>query len=305
MEIKEKIKVLIEHGYENNFLDFKLKQYPAKVTPDLIKDVMAMANSPFEEDKFIIMGVNDDSEVIGIENDIELVDSSIYQNIILQYIEPDITIDYFKYIYGDKILGILKIDHKNNNQPYLIKKELPTLKIGSCLIRKGSQNAPANRRDFDNFYIKKEKFEVDILDPSLRAVNDELAVAFLEVSIKNYTSLPVTIVGGTLYIMNENNQQLSRHSIYGFENFIGADFKLALSPKSEMVGDLYLGFESSDCLRLNLDEYGTTNQKFLFKLVLFDTNNGEYIIEEKDASVYALGKFLWKVKQKKKGIEQL
>ena len=31
MEIKEKIKVLIENGYENNFLDFKLKQYPAKV----------------------------------------------------------------------------------------------------------------------------------------------------------------------------------------------------------------------------------------------------------------------------------
>jgi hypothetical protein len=296
MGIKEKIKNLLEDGYECDFLDYKLKQYPAKLTPNFIKDVMAMSNSNYEGDKFIIIGVNDEGEVIGIEEDVEFVDSAIYQDIILNYIEPDITIDYFKYNSHGKILGIIKIASSNNNKPYLIKKEITSLKLGSCLIRKGSQNSPANRADFDNFYYNKEKFEVSILCPILRAVNDKDAIAYLEISIRNYTSLPVTIMGGTLYIRNENNQALSNHSIYGLENYVGADFRLSINPKSEKVGDLYLGFTSTDCLRLGLDQYGTTEKEFWFKLVLIDSLKNEYIVEEKNCHVFAKGKFLWKVR---------
>jgi hypothetical protein len=299
MEIKEKIKNLLEDGYECDFLDYKLKQYPAKLTPNFIKDVMAMANSNYEGDKFIIIGVNDEGEVVGIEENLEFVDSAIYQDIILNYIEPDITIDYFKYTYDGKILGIIKIDGRNNNKPYLIKKEIISLKLGSCLVRKGSQNSPANRTDFDNFYYNKEKFEVSILSPILRAVNDRDGIAYLEISIRNYTSLPVTLMGGTLYVTNENNQALSKHAIYGLKNYIGADFRLSVSPMSEEVGDLYLGFTSTDCLRLGLDQYGTTEKEFWFRLVLFDSLKNEYLVEEKNCIVHAKGEFLWKVRLQK------
>jgi hypothetical protein len=299
MDFKEKIKNLLEDGYECDYLDFKLKQYPAKLNPNFIKDVMAMANSNYEGDKFIVIGVNDEGEFIGIEENEVFVDSAIYQDIILNYVEPDITIDYFKYNYEGKLLGILKIASCNNNKPYLIKKEITSLRIGSCIIRKGSQNTPANRNDFDKFYYNKGKFEVSILSSILRAVNDNEGLAYLQVSIRNCTSLPVTILGGTLYVLDTKNTTLSKHSVYGLGIYIGADFTLSLSPMSEKVGDLCLGFTSTDCLRLGLDQYGTTDNEFIFKLVLFDSLKNEYIVEKENGNIFAKGEFLWKVKLNK------
>jgi hypothetical protein len=299
MDFKEKIKNLLEDGYECDYLDFKLKQYPAKLNPNFIKDVMAMANSNYEGDKIIVIGVNDEGVIIGIEENEVFVDSAIYQDIILNYVEPDVTIDYFKYNYEGKLLGILKIASCNNNKPYLIKKEIASLRIGTCIIRKGSQNTPANRNDFDKFYHNKGKFEVSILSPILRAVNDNEGLAYLQVSIRNCTSLPVTILGGTLYVLDTKNTTLSKHSVYGVGNYIGADFTLSLSPMSEKVGDLCLGFTSTDCLRLGLDQYGTTDNEFIFKLVLFDSLKNEYIVEEKNGDIFAKGEFLWKVKLNK------
>ncbi|MDQ0273802.1 AlbA family DNA-binding domain-containing protein [Cytobacillus purgationiresistens] len=294
--IKEQINNLLEEGYECDFLDYKLKQYPPKLNPNFIKDVMAMANSHYDGDKFIIIGVNDDCEIIGIDKNEEFVDSAIYQDIILNYVEPDITIDYFKHIYEGKTLGILKIANDNNNKPYLIKKEIASLKLGSCIIRKGSKNSSANRSDLDKIYNNKENFYISMLNPILRAVNDNEGLAYLQVSIRNHTSLPVTIIGGTLYVLDNQNNIISKHPVYGLDNYVGADFKLALSPMSEKVGDLHLGFTSTDCLRLGLDQYGTTEKEFLFKLRLYDTLNNEYTVDEKNCVVFAKGEFLWKVK---------
>ncbi|WP_096186864.1 AlbA family DNA-binding domain-containing protein [Evansella halocellulosilytica] len=294
--IKEKINNLLEEGYECDFLDYKLKQYPPKLNPNFIKDVMAMANSHYDGDKFIIIGVNDNGEIIGIDKNEVFVDSAIYQDIILNYVEPDITIDYFKHSYEGKILGVLKIAGGNNNKPYLIRKEIDSLKLGSCIIRKGSKNSSANRSDFDNFYYNKENFYISILTPILRAVNDNDGLAYLQVSIRNHTSLPVTIISGALYVLDNHNTIISKHSVYGLDNYVGADFKLALSPMSEKVGDLHLGFTSTDCLRLGLDQHGTTEKEFLFKIKFFDTLNNEYTVDEKDCVVIAKGEFLWKVK---------
>jgi predicted HTH transcriptional regulator len=233
MNINEKINNLLEEGYECNFLDFKLKQYPPKLNPNFIKDIIAMANSHYDGDKFIIIGVNDNGEIIGIEKNEVFVDSAIYQDIVLNYVEPDITIDYFKYSYEGKTLGILKIA-SSNNKPYLIKKEIDSLKLESCFIRKGSRNSSANRNDFDKFYYEKENFDISILNPMLRAVNDNDGLAYLQVSIRNHTSLPVTIMGGTLYVLDNQNTIISKHPVYGLNNYVGSDFSLGLSPMSEI-----------------------------------------------------------------------
>lgn len=244
-----------------------------------------------------LFGVNDNGEIIGIEKNEVFVDSAIYQDIVLNYVEPDITIDYFKYSYEGKTLGILKIA-SSNNKPYLIKKEIDSLKLGSCFIRKGSRNSSANRNDFDKFYYEKENFDISILNPMLRAVNDNDGLAYLQVSIRNHTSLPVTIMGGTLYVLDNQNTIISKHPVYGLNNYVGADFSLGLSPMSEKVGDLHLGFTSTDCLRLGLDQFGTTNKEFIFKIKFFDTLNNEYAVEEKKCVVFAKGEFLWKVNLK-------
>lgn len=53
------IKALIEDGYECDYLDFKEKQYSKEKNVDLIMDIMAMANSSHNGDKFIIVGIKE------------------------------------------------------------------------------------------------------------------------------------------------------------------------------------------------------------------------------------------------------
>ncbi|WP_113050512.1 hypothetical protein [Paenibacillus polymyxa] len=85
----------------------------------------------------------------------------------------------------------------------------------------------------------------------------------------------------------------------GLDEYVGADFKLCLPPKSEVVGHLMVGFESSDPLRLNIDEYGICAEKYVFELLLVDARMNRYTATMREAGVFAKGDFLWKVKQQK------
>ncbi|MBB6218107.1 hypothetical protein HNQ80_004247 [Anaerosolibacter carboniphilus] len=66
---------------------------------------------------------------------------------------------------------------------------------------------------------------------------------------------------------------------------------------------MFVGFESLDCLRLNLDEYGTTDERFIFKLIFMDTYDNEYVAVIEDGFVFAKGTVLWKVQEKVKMAE--
>ena len=55
--LERELQELIENGYESNFLDFKTKMYSRKGNPDILKDIMAMANSNHLGKKYIIMGI--------------------------------------------------------------------------------------------------------------------------------------------------------------------------------------------------------------------------------------------------------
>lgn len=92
---------LIEYGYEGDHIDFKAKQYFNN--SDLIKDVMAMANSFSTQTKYIICGIKvkaaNQKEFIGIEK-CEFKDSAEYQQYIYANIEPDLHIEYIPYTYN-------------------------------------------------------------------------------------------------------------------------------------------------------------------------------------------------------------
>ena len=75
----------IENEYENEFLDFKLKPYnwqSQNAKSDFLTDVISLANSSSEVDKYIILGVkvknNGTREIKGINSN-DLVDSAEYQ----------------------------------------------------------------------------------------------------------------------------------------------------------------------------------------------------------------------------------
>ncbi|MFZ3590351.1 helix-turn-helix domain-containing protein [Bacillus sp. DJP31] len=295
---REKIIRLIEHGYECEYLDFKERQYMKEINNDLIKDIMAMANSNCEGEKFIICGIKDkpnaERTLNGINPD-DFIDSSNFQQLILSNIEPDINFDYFPFEYKGFCFGVFRINN-NQNKPYMLKKKYKNLNEGLCLIRKGSQHSVATRSDFDRFYLHKG-FEIDILEPTLYAVHVNESCARLKVTFRNLTNLPVTIMEGALSIYDQNNRNLSFHPICTFENPQDTEFKISLSPKTEKVGNLFVVFGSTDCLRLYLDEYGTGYESYIFELIVVDTKGNQYVTKVEDATVLAKGDFLWKLER--------
>lgn len=65
-KIKEILKILLN---ENSKLDYKLKEYVIEKKGDFIKDIFVMLNSleVYNENKFIVFGINDNKEIIGLE----------------------------------------------------------------------------------------------------------------------------------------------------------------------------------------------------------------------------------------------
>ncbi|NUU61261.1 AlbA family DNA-binding domain-containing protein [Paenibacillus agri] len=296
----DKISELIQYGYECEYLDFKEKQYSKDKHMDLIIDIMAMANSRYKEDKYIIVGVKDlpEGKVIkGIEAK-EFVDSSNYTQIVHGTVEPDIHFEYFKYDYEGVTLGIFRI-FDTDNKPYMIRRKYERLEEGFCKIRKGSLNANAKRSDFDYMYVNKDKVEIKLQESVLHAVHDREGCASIEVLIANATERPLTIVGGVLIITNPEGVELTKHPVFGLDQYVGADFKLSLPPKSEVVGQLYVGFGSSDPFPLNIDEYGMGLATYKFELIFWDARKNEYSYKLSNGRVFARGDFLWKVKQSK------
>ncbi|WP_082834254.1 helix-turn-helix domain-containing protein [Paenibacillus glucanolyticus] len=221
----DKIVELIEFGYECDYLDFKERQYHKDKSMDLLKDIMAMANSRHNGDKFIIVGVKDrpeGKEIKGIDPK-ELIDSSNYVQLIMNNIEPEIQFDYFKYEYKGAVLGVFKI-HKTDNKPYMMRKKFDRLNEGYCLIRKGSTNTVAKRSDFDYMYLNKGQFEMRFLENALHAVYDADSCASIEVAFTNSTELPVTVIGGSLYVSNDQGKELSRHRVYGLNEYVVQNF---------------------------------------------------------------------------------
>ena len=155
---------LIKYENENTSLDFKAIQYKKIQHEDLIKDIMSMANADVENDRYIIIGVSHkssgDREILNIKER-DFIDSSKYQQIIRENIEPDIKLEYFSYKHEGKLLGILKI-FNCFDQPYMMKKDFGTLKKGDCFIRKGTHISRMMRRDLDVIFekkIKKDRFD--------------------------------------------------------------------------------------------------------------------------------------------------
>lgn len=140
------------------------------------------------------------------------------------------------------------------DKPYLIKKKSAGVYEGLCLIRKGSTNSIANRVDFDKIYQQKDgQFELRILENRLRAVRPKDGTALLDISIRNLTSNPVTIIAGRLIITDSDKKERAYLTVYGFEKEKGADFRMEIAPKREFSGDLHLGFGSNNCLLIGLD----------------------------------------------------
>ena len=68
---KVEVMELIKSG-ENSSADFKEKYYTDEAKVDLIHDILCLANSEIDSDRYIVLGVDDDGNIKGLREE-ELV----------------------------------------------------------------------------------------------------------------------------------------------------------------------------------------------------------------------------------------
>ncbi|MDQ7839236.1 MAG: ATP-binding protein [Thermodesulfobacteriota bacterium] len=157
------IEDIVRYENEHTGLDFKAVQYKKDQYEELIKDIMAIANADFNNERYIIVGVKhcpDGSRQYLPIDRTEFVDSATYQQIIRENIEPDINFDYVPYEFEGKLLGCFKIYAREEDQPYMMKKDYNKLKKGDSFIRKGTYQPKMERRDYERIFEKRKKADI-------------------------------------------------------------------------------------------------------------------------------------------------
>ena len=144
------INILKNLPNESNYLDYKQIPYFKEKKPAFIKDIIAFLNSreALEKDKFIIIGVTDKLELMGLPKDKQMLDDASYQTWITTHITPQPIIETGSISYKEKTFGYIYIPSTKNNQYiYEVKlscinnnKENNIVLQGQSFGRTGSQN---------------------------------------------------------------------------------------------------------------------------------------------------------------------
>jgi len=103
------INILKNLPNESNYLDYKQIPYFKEKKPAFIKDIIAFLNSKeaLEKDKFIIIGVTDKLELMGLPKDKQMLDDASYQTWITTHITPQPIIETGSISYKEKTFGYI------------------------------------------------------------------------------------------------------------------------------------------------------------------------------------------------------
>lgn len=196
----------IKYDCEGPTLDYKKEEYPLgknNKRNEFLKDICAFANHHSDEDKFIIIGVEEENGVAKDFFEIEnITDEASYQNFANENIEPTINFEYKSFIYNDKKLAFFRI-YNNKSRPYLFKRDVQSLglnktdfRAGDGFIRVGSSSKKIARNDLENIYNtrftnKDRKGDLDI-EPYFAVSDDEdlskLDIKYFDIKITNHSN---------------------------------------------------------------------------------------------------------------------
>ena len=179
---------IIRHESECGYVEFKSEQYFTNGLAAFVKDMMAMANSPFPGKKYIIVGVAEkggNKDLAGLSQTLD--DSANYHQTIHSNVEPEIPFTVRTVEVDDKSFGVFTIEG-STNRPYMMKKDYFGLKKGECYIRKGSSTERLIRRDLDEIWEERQKRETFDGDVRVSAALEDGSTAI--VAISRFVVLP-------------------------------------------------------------------------------------------------------------------
>jgi len=136
------------YSEESSSLDFKREQYPftgesSEVKSELLKDILAFANSWRQENAYILIGIDEKvagkSVIVGISN--HLNESNIQQFVNSKTNKP-VAFSYSTYTHNGDTIGIITIPVQK--RPFYLKRDFGNLKKEKVYIRRGSSTAIAS-----------------------------------------------------------------------------------------------------------------------------------------------------------------
>lgn len=199
---------------ETELFDIKEYYYSPDKKFDLVKDVVSFANNINNIDKYIAFGISDKTwQVIGVKEE-EIPQISDIEQLLNQYVEPNLQISLESCIIDNKTVIAIKIHGGNTNRPYIIKKTSTNIgksyiRCGEIYLRKGTMNCIANRIDIDEIYALKDNFHISLktneikLNPVIDTIKTELYLS-LNIQIHNNTKEDYNIVKARLRIKMGN-----------------------------------------------------------------------------------------------------
>jgi hypothetical protein len=159
-ELLEKLR----YEVESSSLDFKRDQYPLlddDSKSELIKDILAFANSWRRETAYILIGISEKQgrwdEAIGIQQ--HLQDSNLQQLVNLKLQNP-IQFLYRAVEYDGKQFGIIEIPLQK--RPFYLKRDFGKLRKNIVYIRQGSSTAEASPDEIASMGMNEVKELVNV-----------------------------------------------------------------------------------------------------------------------------------------------
>lgn len=187
--LKDKAKIIeyINKKIETNVFDAKQSYYHSKKKFDLIKDVVAFANSSSVDDKYIVFNIDNTTFKLSNMDISSLPDVSEIDNLLNEYCEPKIDVELNKFNYNGGQIAYLKVCSSNLDFPYMIKKNFEfngkiKLSQGQIYIRRGATNSIANRSDLDILINKRvsrvTKIESQSIEPRRIVVDNKSVLMY-------------------------------------------------------------------------------------------------------------------------------
>jgi hypothetical protein len=146
------IKNLLAHNDESSFYDKKrqLNLHSREGKAKFLKHICALSNSNPTNNSYIVVGVEDENNLIVGD---DFFDDSRIQNLVNAFLENPPKIQYenvpFPNLPKDKVVGLVTI--KPNSKISYFKKGIHTIPIKSTFIRQGSNTMPTESEIEKNF----------------------------------------------------------------------------------------------------------------------------------------------------------
>ena len=121
MEFEDEVKEMIDCHQESDYLDFKEYDYQKDHKEELVKDVLALANSHSIRNKYIIIGAVEENNVCTDLREIDtkqIRDEAEFQQIVNTYIYENLIVNYKVLNIDGKNILVIQIPVINNsNRP--------------------------------------------------------------------------------------------------------------------------------------------------------------------------------------------